>query len=44
MAELKQIPSEQEMQLLLGFHKYSAWRGICSAIGSLYEVDCQWNE
>ena len=44
MTELKQIPTEQEMQLLIGTKKYFAWKNICAVIDSLYEMDYQWND
>lgn len=43
MIELKQIPTEQEMQLLIGTKKHSAWKGICAVIDSIYDTDYQWN-
>ena len=44
MTELKQIPTEQEMQLLIGTKKYSAWENICAVIDFLYDMDHQWND
>ena len=44
MTELKQIPTDQEMQLLIGTKKYSAWKGICAVIDSIYDMDYQWND
>lgn len=44
MTQLKQIPTEQEMQSLIGTDRYSAWKGICRVIDSIYDMECQWND
>lgn len=44
MTELKQIPTEQEMQLLIGTVKHSVWKDICAVIDSIYDMDYQWND
>lgn len=44
MAELKKIPTEQEIELLLGTRKHSIWKNICATIDSMYDMDRQWNQ
>ena len=40
---LEHIPTEEEMELLLGIRKYEVWRAVCAAVEGLYEMDKIWN-
>ena len=44
MAELKKIPTEMEMEQLIGDDRFSAWKKACALIDSLYEMDTLWND
>lgn len=44
MTALNEVPSEQEMQALLGLSAYSVWKRFCSEISEWYEMECQWND
>ncbi|RGZ00482.1 DUF3788 domain-containing protein [Clostridium sp. AM58-1XD] len=40
---LEHIPTEEEMELLLGKGKYDVWKAVCAAVESRYEMDKIWN-
>lgn len=40
---LKIIPTNEELQELLGTEKYVIWEAVCSVIDSLYEMETLWN-
>lgn len=44
MAELKKIPTGQELEQLIGAEKFYAWKNACTLIDSLYEMDTLWND
>lgn len=44
MAVLKQIPTNEELELLIGAKAFTAWKNICAEIDALYKMDCEWND
>ncbi|MDO5566668.1 MAG: DUF3788 domain-containing protein [Planctomycetia bacterium] len=44
MTALKKIPSDHEIQILIGAQAYSVWKRFCSEISTLYDMECQWND
>ena len=40
---LEKVPTNEELQVLLGTEKYNAWIAACSLIDGLYEMDTLWN-
>ncbi len=44
MTALKEIPSDYEMQTLIGVKAYFVWKQFCSEISALYDMECQWND
>lgn len=44
MAVLKQIPTEQEMESLIGAEAFSTWKTICAKIDKLYDMEHMWND
>lgn len=44
MAVLKQTPTMEELELLIGANAFAVWKDICVEIDALYDMDCQWND
>ena len=40
----KEIPSQSELENLLGKERFEAWNAVCSAIDALYDMDTLWND
>lgn len=40
----KEIPSQSELQSLIGKERGEAWNAVCNAVDSLYEMEQIWND
>ena len=40
----KEIPTQSELQALIGAERFEAWNAVCNAVDSLYEMDKLWND
>lgn len=40
---LEQIPSKEELQLLVGMKRFQIWSCLCEKIESLYDMEQIWN-
>lgn len=40
---LEQIPSKEELQLLVGMKRFQIWSSLCEKIESLYDMEPLWN-